>query len=165
MIYIKHNIILFLLTAVYLVSCTENRIAEDSTSIEVNVLHKWDGDFPVEALDQLPLRQQDQPVGYITDADIFAGFWSRFKPGEILPEINFNDNMVVYHRNIAYFNRISIFKVTLQKGILEVMARETMSATPVEDMVAISVVVIPKSGIEFIKSGEEKLTVRFDRET
>ena len=42
--------------------------------------------------------------------------------------MDFGKHVVVFHRNVAFYTRTRIFKVTLRDGVAEVLAMETMSA-------------------------------------
>ena len=44
-------------------------------------------------------------------------------------------------------------------GVAEVIAIETLSATPVEDKVAIALALIPHEGVKFIQAAEERIPV------
>ena len=122
---------------------------------EAEILQSWQGDYPVAQLNQLPEKQREQGIGFIGDAEAFAGVWKAFKPGEPVPEINFRDNLVLFAHNTQFFNRISIGKVNVTNGVAQVLAMETMSAMPIEDKVAMSLVVVPRSGITAIQTGDE----------
>jgi acid phosphatase (class A) len=122
---------------------------------EAEILQSWQGDYPAAQLQLLPENQREQAVGFIDDAKIFAGVWKTFKPGEAVPEIDFKGNLVLFARNTQFFNRISIGKVNVTNGVVQVLAMETMSAMPIEDKVAMSLVVVPRSGITAIQTGDE----------
>ena len=79
--------------------------------------------------------------------------------GEILPAVDFSKNIVVFTRNVQFYNRTSIFKVELQDGAAEIFAMETMSAMPIEEKVAMAMAVIPREGIRFIRSGTGNIKV------
>ena len=89
----------------------------------------------------------------------FETVWKAFKPGENVPEIDFKANLVLFARNTQFFNRISIGKVNVTNGMAEVLAMETMSAMPIEDKVAMSLVVIVRQGITAIQSGDEIIPI------
>ena len=80
-------------------------------------------------------------------------------PGEPIPQVDFNRNLVVFSRNMTYFNRSRIFKVTLIGGVAEVLAMETMSAMPIEDVLVLALAAVPRGGIKFIQTGNEKFPV------
>ena len=119
---------------------------------EAKILQSWQGDYPVARLDLLPEKQREQAVGFIGDAETFGGVWKAFKPGEAVPEIDFKANLVLFARNTHFYNRIRIGKVSVTNGVAEVLAMETMSAMPIEDKVAMSLVVIPRRGITAIRA-------------
>jgi len=120
----------------------------------------WQGDYPVAQLNMLPDKQRENSVGYIDDARIFEGVWKAFKPDEEVPEIDFTANMVIFARNTQFFNRIRIGKVNVTNGVVEVLAMETMSAMPIEDKVAMSMVVVPRQGITAIKTGDKNIPIK-----
>ncbi len=154
--------ILFIIITM-LVSCADekqeellNDIASDK---EVKILQSWQGDFPVAQLNLLPEKQREQAVGYISDAKTFENIWKVFNPDEDISEIDFSANLVLFARNTQFYNRISIGKVNLTEGVAEVLAMETMSAMPIEDKVAFSLVEVPRQGITSIKTGEDKIAI------
>jgi len=83
-----------------------------------------------------------------------VGFERQSKPAAV-PEIDFKGNLVLFARNIHFFNRISIGKVNVTNGVAQVLAMETMSAMPIEDKVAMSLVVVSRSGITAIQTGDD----------
>ncbi len=123
-------------------------------------MRTWSGDFPVAKLDLLPVGQRQSRVGYLGDVDAFAAVWRAFQPQQELPAVDFATQLVVFSRNVDFYNRTAILKVTLKEGAAEVMAMETMSAMPIEDNVAMALAVIPRSGVRFITSGNERISVR-----
>jgi len=127
---------------------------QNSDSQELSSSATWSGDYPVAALDQLPPGQQQNRAGYIGDVDTFAKIWQNFMPEAALPAVDFANNLVVFHRNVVYYNRTNIFKVTLTEGVAEVLAMETMSAIPVEDRAAMAMAVIPRAGVKAIRLDE-----------
>ena len=102
----------------------------------------------------LPEEQCEQAVGFIDNAETFEGVWKAFKPGEDVPGIDFKANLVLFARNTQFFNRISIGKVHLNNGVAEVLAMETMSAMPIENKVAMSLVVVPRKDIKAIRTAD-----------
>ncbi|MBW2504579.1 MAG: hypothetical protein JRE16_08435 [Deltaproteobacteria bacterium] len=126
-------------------------------SADLPIVTSWSGEYPVAELGQLPEGQQQSRVGYIGDAKRFAAIWRQFKPNDPLPEVDFLQHLVVFSRNVEFFNRTNIFRVTLADGTLEVLAMETMSAIPVEDTVALALAVVPRAGIETLKIGPDQI--------
>jgi hypothetical protein len=131
----------------------------DMVPANLPLLEKWSGDYPVSELGRLPEGQQDVRAGYIGDIATFIPVWRAFMPDEILPVVDFSKNIVVFTRNIQFYNRTSILKVTLQEMNAEIFAMETMSAMPIEEKVAMAMAVIPRTGIIAIQSGTEKIQV------
>jgi len=155
--------LILVFSVIGLMSCSEsqqNGIVEDAVSnADVKIMQSWQGDYPVDQLTLLPEGQRDQIVGYINDAETFSDIWNQFKPGANVPEINFETNLVFFVRNIQYYNRISIGKVTITNGVVDVLAMETMSAIPIEDNLALSLAVIPRKGITAIKIGDKQISI------
>ena len=120
---------------------------------EAKTLQSWQGDYPVAQLNLLPEIQRERAVGFITDAKTFRAVWKALKPGEAVPEIDFTTNMALFARNIQFYNRISIAKVSVKDGVAEVLAMETLSAMPIEDRVAMSLVVVARDGINGLRAG------------
>jgi Immunoglobulin-like domain of bacterial spore germination len=126
---------------------------------DLPLLQSWNGDYPVSQLDRLPEGQRRSGVGYLGDAARFADLWQALKPGEKAPEVDFGKCLVIFSRNVHFYNRISIFKVTLKDGVLEVMAMGTRSALPIEDKVAMALAVVPRAGVKFIQAGSKRIPV------
>lgn len=127
---------------------------------DIKIIKNWSGEFPVNKLDVLPKGQELLPAGYIGDADSFKKVWEVFSPGTAVPEVDFDSHIVVFGKNTQYFNRTTIFKVTLSdEGVAEVLAMATMSATPIEDKVSMSMAIIPKEGIKSIFTAGRQLPV------
>jgi hypothetical protein len=117
---------------------------------EAEILKSWQGDYPIDQLNELPEGQRDRGVGCIVDTQTFANVWKAFKPGEAVPEIDFKEDLVLFARNTQFFNRIRIGKVNVTNGVAEVLAMETMSAMPIEDKVAMALAVVPRKGLKSI---------------
>jgi hypothetical protein len=140
-------------------------LAQHSRNLEgeARILQSWQGDYPVARLDLLPESQREEAVGYIGGAETFGNVWKAFKPGEAVPEINFQADLVLFARNTHFYNSIRIGKVNVKNGVAEVLAMETMSAMPIEDKVAISLAVVGRQGISGIQIGNEVILVDENR--
>jgi hypothetical protein len=140
-------------------------LAEHSPIVdgEAKILQSWQGDYPVAHLDLLPEDQREQPVGYIGDAETFEAVWSAFKPRETVRKIDFRVELVLFVRNTQFYNTVRIGKVKVKNGVAEVLAMETMSAMPIEDKVAMSLVVVPKQGITGIQAPDAVISVNDNR--
>lgn len=134
----------------------EEAVDLNGVASEAEILQSWQGDYPVGRLDFLPGHQREQAVGFIGDAETFDAVWKAFKPGEAVPEIDFQANLVLFARNTRFYNRIRIGKVNVKNGIAEVLAMETRSAMPIEDKVGMSMVVVSRKGIESIHAPDRK---------
>jgi len=161
------SLLLTVLTLVLMVGCSRSdtstmKIVGHSQAVksEAEILQSWQGDYPVDKLNLLPKKQRDQVVGFIDDAKTFEGVWKAFQPGEAVPEIDFKANLVLFSRNTQFYNRISIGKVNLKNGVAEVLAMETRSAMPIEDKVAMSLVVVPRKGIKAIQAGDKDIPIK-----
>jgi len=121
---------------------------------EVEIKQSWSGDYPVAQLAAMPEKGYQKGTGYIGDLKTFAALWSAFKPGDPAPEIDFSKNLVIFVHNIQYYNRIVIGKMVLKKGVVEVIAMETLSARQIEDVVAMSMAVVSREGVTGIQSRE-----------
>ena len=148
------------------VALSTSTSAQPSTGEDVprdlSILQKWSGDFPSTHLDRLPERQTDTKIGYIGKKSVFANVWKAFKPKEPVPEVDFSKNLVVYTRNVRFYNRLSIFKTTLKGDTIGLMAMETRSARPLEDHAAMAMAAIPREGIKYIQVGNESISVSDD---
>lgn len=134
--------------------------AKAQSPVELTIIQSWQGDFPVDQLDLLPEHQRDKGVGFIGEADAFSAAWQAFQPSEAVPRVDFAVNMVIFVRNIQFYNHITIGKVEVNEGLAEVLAMETMSARPIETKVAMSMVVVARDGITGIRSGDGVIQVK-----
>lgn len=133
--------------------------AEDGEPKELTIIDRWRGDFSVADLALLPDGQRQSPTGYIDGQKAFAAVWQAFKPGETVPAVDFDCNLVVFSRNVDFYNRTNVLKVVLSDGGAEIIAMETMSALPIEEKVAMAMAVIPREGVAFIRSAEKRIPV------
>jgi hypothetical protein len=136
--------------------------AADHEPRDLPILHKWSGDFPIAHLDRLPEGQTDASVGCIGKKSVFANVWKAFKPDEPVPEMDFSKNLVVFTRNVTFYNRLSIFKITRKGDTIDIMAMETRSALPLEDHAAMAMAAIPRDGIKYIQFGNQSIPVSDD---
>jgi hypothetical protein len=135
----------------------------DKAPTDLVIIDRWSGDFPVAGLTLLPEGQRRSRAGYLGDQQTFAAVWQAFKPGEKIPGVDFNRNLVIFSRNVVYYNRTNIMKAVLTGGDLEILAMETMSAMPIEDKAAMAMAVIPRGGVKFILAGDARVPVTDDR--
>ena len=133
-----------------------------SAAATVPILKHWIGEYPVARLDQLPEAQRDTPIGFINDPDIFRAVWQAFKPKDEPPKLDFDHNMVIFIRNVRFFNRTRILKVVLTDGIADIVAMETRSALPIEDKMAMALAEIPKKGVRAVRTKKHLIPVRLD---
>jgi hypothetical protein len=138
--------------------CVQAPVAEHPPA-KLAIVQSWSGDFPVVELKRLPQGQQQSRVGYLASSTSFGTVWSVFKPGEAVPSVDFSRHMVVFVRNVDFYNRTAIAKIELKEGVLAVQAVETLSALPIEDRAAMAMAVIPRQGVRFIKSGPASIPV------
>lgn len=133
-----------------------------SATATVPIINHWNGEYPVARLDRLSEGQRNTPAGFIDDPDIFRAVWQAFKPKDVPPELDFGHNMVIFVRNVKFFNRTRILKVVLTDGIADIVTMETRSALPIEDQVAMALAEIPKKGIRAVRAGKHLIPVRLD---
>ena len=162
-LYLCISVALFLLFGM---SCTHSTDKTEpppqpvsETKTEVVIKQSWRGDYPVDQLEVLSENAEQKGKGYIGDPKMFSAVWAAFKPGESEPDIDFDDNLVIFVRNIQYYNRISIGKVFLKNGVAEVIAMETLSARPIEEKVAMSLAVISREGVHGIQTRDGVIKV------
>ena len=165
--YLKHNfpalnpVLVFLILCFVLFtlwSCAAT-VPPNRPQVNIPLLKKWHGDYPVSQLARLPAGQQDLAVGYINDTETFIPIWRTFMPKEILPAVDFNKNFIVFTRNITFYNQKAILTVRLESGTAEIIAMETLSSIPIEDRVAMAMALIPREGIRAVKSGDAIIEV------
>ena len=142
-----------------LVNCGAVFADQEEKPKNLTILQKWSGDYPVSELRRLPENLRTSPVGYLADAETFADVWQAFKPNEKMPDVDFKRNLVVFTRNVDFYNRTSIGMIKLVDGVLEIVAMETMSALPIEDKAAMAMAVIPRAGVKFIQAGTSRISV------
>jgi len=65
----------------------------------------------------------------------------------MIPSIRLENRQQQQHSEL----RISIAKVSVKDGVAEVLAMETMSVMPIEDRVAMSLVVVARDGINGLR--------------
>ncbi len=133
--------------------------AQEEEPKNLTILQQWSGDYPVSKLRRLTENLRTSPVGYLSDAETFADVWQAFKPNEKMPEVDFKRNLVIFTRNVDFYNLTSIGMIKLADGVLEIVAMETMSALPIEDKVAMAMAVIPRAGVKFIQAGTSRIPV------
>jgi len=146
-----------------LLACCAASANGDGESKDLPILQAWSGDYPISELNRLPEGQRSSRIGYLGDAATFAEVWQVLNPGKKTPEVDFSKFLVVFSHNVDFYNRTSIAKVTLNHGVAEVIAIETMSAIPIEDMVAMALAVIPREGVEFIQAGDKRIPVESEQ--
>jgi hypothetical protein len=134
-------------------------MAQEGHAKALHIFQKWAGDYPVSALPRLPQGQRSSAVGYIGDSKTFDAVWQAFEPWVNVPRVDFSTQLVVFSRNVDFYNRTAILKITLRDGVAEVLAVETMSAIPIEDKVGMALAVIPRAGIKFIQAGKERVSL------
>lgn len=132
---------------------------EDREPRDLELIDSWSGDLPVTGLDLLPEGQRQSRTGVIGGPETFAAVWRAFQPEQEIPSVDFNRNLVVFSRNVKFYNRTRIFKVTLTGGGIDVLAMETMSAMPIKEKVAMALAVISREGVRFIRVGEKEIPV------
>lgn len=142
-------------------ACTTATVT-DIPPAEVVISQSWSGDYPVAGLTRLPQGQQRSRAGYLGNAAVFKSVWSGFKPDEAVPVVDFRTDMVMFYRNVDFYNRTRILKVMLKDGTADVIAMETMSAIPIGDKVAMAMAVIPRAHVKTIQAGAERLAVSAD---
>jgi hypothetical protein len=144
--------------AMLAVSCS-TPLWPDEKPRDLPILQRWSGDYPVAQIDRLPEGQRQSRLGYLGDAATFGRVWQGLKPGTAVPAVDFSTHIVVFARNLDFYNQTLISKVVLWHGAAEIVAAETLSARPVADTVAMALALIPRAGIEFIQTGKERVPV------
>ena len=156
--------------AASLSSCVQNTITQTHAPVPVNetrsagkdlsILQSFSGDYPVAGLLRLPSGQEKQRTGYIGSPAEFAMVWQVMFPSRPMPDIDFTKDMVIFTRNMDFYNRTIIGRVVLKDGVVEVLAAETMSSLPIEDKVAMALAVVPSEGVSFIRTDTDMIPVR-----
>jgi len=131
----------------------------DGNPKNLPIPHAWSGDYPVSQINRLPESQRTIPSGYLWTSAVFADVWQAFKPDKKVSEVDFSKYIVVFSRNVHFYNPISIAKVVLKDGVAEIIAIQTRSAMPIEDKVAMAIAVIPREGVKFIQVGKQRILI------
>jgi hypothetical protein len=156
---LKHLMLFFICMAcTFLVNIHSAFALSEAGGRDILII-EWSGDYLVKHLDQLPEGQRTTSVGYINDAKTFAAVWQVFKPDEKLPEVDFSTDLIVFVRNVNFYNKIKMLKCTLTDGTAEVLAMETMSAMPIENKVGMALAMVPRDGLKLIRAGETNIPV------
>ena len=137
-------------------AATPSRQADAGQAV---ILQSWHGDYPVSQLERLPEDLRHQAVGFIDNAETFSSLWNAFKPREAIPDVDFQRELVLFARNIQFYNRISIGQVKLTNGVAEILAMETLSAMPIEDKLALSLATVSRQGITAIRTTEGPMDI------
>jgi len=132
-------------------ACTPGGAQSGREPLALKIEQAWSGTFPVAALKLLPEGARQSATGYLDNPDAFAPIWAALFPQQPLPDIDFHSRLVVFSRNVRFFNSTTIVQVRLVEGVAEILAIETMSARPIRDEVAMALAVIPRDGVRFIR--------------
>jgi hypothetical protein len=124
----------------------------------LEIIDHWQGDYPVAELNRLPEDQGAVRCGALVTAAQFHPVWQALMPERAAPDIDFCRRLVVFCRNVCFYNRLSVAGVLLRGETAEVLTRATLSALPIEDRVAMALAVIPRAGVSF--AGSENGGVR-----
>lgn len=135
----------------------------DKQPIELAISQSWSGDYLLAQLKRLPKGQQKSSIGYLGSSATFEAVWAAFKPKQNIPHVDFDNELVVFHRNVEFYNPTRIVRVTLKDGVAVVKAIETMSARPIRYKVSLAMAVIPRANVKYIQSGRERLAVKMEQ--
>ena len=149
----------FCFSSTWLSAGSMTDVGHESEANTLPVFQDWQGDYPVARIDRLPEGQRSLRVGYFDNLVRFTKVWQAFKPGEELPVLDFSRYIVVFSRNVTFYNRTAILKVLLRDGVVEILTIETRSALPIEDKVGMAIAVIPRVGVKYIKAGNGRIPV------
>jgi len=144
---------------VWLLAWCPTATAQGGDAQDLRILQEWRGDYPVCELSRFPETKRRLPIGYLDNRQQFTDVWQVFKPEEKIPEVDFAEHLVLFARNVVFFNRVGIAKVVLRDTVAEILIMETMSALPIEDKVGMALAVIPRAGVKYIKAGDEWIPV------
>lgn len=147
------------MTLAVMAGCSNVPVAQ-APPVELVISQSWSSDYPVAELRRLPEWQQQTAAGHLGSDATFESVWAVFSPGEAVPAVDFGKQVVVFHRNVNFYNRTRIFKATLKDGVAEVLATETLSAIPIADNVMMAMAVIPRADMKCIQAGGARIPVR-----
>jgi len=156
-----YAVLLWMTSACMITACATS-VKLNSEPEQASILKDWRGDYPVSELRRLPEGQRSSRIGYLGSRQQFTDIWQIFKPGDRVPEVDFNQHIVIFSRNVKFYNRTDIARVILKEGVAQILAVETMSALPIEDKVAMALAVIPRTGVKCLTAGNEQILVDVD---
>jgi hypothetical protein len=116
------------------------------------ILRTWTGGYPVAELGRLPAAVRETPVGFIADQDTLADVWEAFQPGLPPPRVNFEQELVLFVRNVDFYSRLSVLQVAVDEGVAQPVVRWNKAELPVTDEAAMVMVLVPRSGIHAVRS-------------
>lgn len=151
-------LIVFLVTSTACVPATGR--SQEVVTIQIPILSSLGGDFPVAELSALPEDQRMNPIGFIGSQQQLDTVLNHLQAGgRLLPPVDFSTQLVLFARNTRFYNRLSIASVTLVGDTVEILSMSTMSAMPIGEKVAMSLVVVEQGGARFIAVNGEKMAI------
>ena len=148
-----------LLFCILILSTSTIICAQDFTTEKVPIVKSWQDDYPVSSLDLLPKTQRHSHLGYIGEHGDFEDIWKRLKPNEPMPIVDFEKNIVLFYRNLSFYNKAAIGSVLIKDAALDVLVRETMTSMPIEDKVFMVLALIPRTGAIYLNANQEKVFI------
>jgi hypothetical protein len=123
--------------------------AMPDTRIEPN--QTWSGDLATAQMGTVALGRSAEGFALVTSLTDWQALWALYQPKAAVPSVDFTTHFVVCLRNTEFYNRMRLGMGLVQKGVLEPLAMETMSARPIEDQVAVTFASFPRQGITSVK--------------
>lgn len=65
-----------------------------------------------------------------------------------------------FTRNVKFYNRKAITRVTLLDGVMEIQGIETMTSVPVTDKAAMALAEVPRRGVKSLRTGDKFIAVK-----
>ncbi len=129
-------------------------------AVKLPILYALAGDLSVSGLISLPKQQRTKPIGYLASQQQLDEVMRYFQTdATLLPAVDFTTQLVLFARNTVYYNRLSIVAVDLVGETLKVVSVSTLSAMPIQQQVAMSLVVIPRQGAKYLDVAGEKTRI------
>lgn len=120
----------------------------------------WPVTLAIDALDHLSLSQRDLPIGYVDRNDAWCAIWELAENKQSPPKIDFDHEIVLFIKNTVYLNRLKLTGVHLDDGTLNLEMRNSRSARPIRDKFHAVFFVMPRSGIDSVRLGNQSLSVQ-----
>ena len=121
--------------------------------------HHWTGTFPCNKIYLLKPVSADNRLSILRSDKDWNNVWTVFRPGNPVPVINFEQNVVIAVRNVRYFNQVSWKSASRQNHVLSLQTLQTRTARPIGHEASCLFVVVPSDRITAVRCGHDEVTL------